>query len=819
MNAGKTLKLAFMKLHLFKSLADGSGIFVSYFLLGLLGSPAMGQPCPAPKSSFWRTDNHVYAIAESGGVVYLGGAFNYVGPANGKAGVVALASGQAQADFPFVNGSVYAVLSDGKGGWILGGDFLSVGGYRMTNLVHILSDNQVDLEWNPAPDDSVLALARTSDTVFVGGNFQRIDGLSRPYVAALTLGSGEATTWAPQVNGTVNALVVAGNLLYVGGQFTSVNKTSRPAIAAMDLTLSTNYVTSWNPSASGGSRIVYAMAVDGNTVYAGGDFTTIGGKPRNRLAALDASSGQSATWNPNPDDTVRAIAVSGTSVFVGGDFANVGARSRYRLAALDKSGLGAANSTWDAGVDSNESGSTRITTLTLVDSTLYFAGQFVRVGGELRRGVAALDAPTGQLKAWQPLVSSLSPSVKPTVWALALDSSNACLGGDFSSWGGYARGKLAALDAVSGAATSWNPNAGNNVYALAVVTNTVYVGGIFTNMGATARNRLAAVDTATGTATTWNPGVSGSGNYYVYTLNVSSNTLYAGGSFNQIGGKSFANAVAFDLLTGETRTWAPNPDGLVYAISTESNLVYLGGQFYTVGGSNRAFIAAVNTDSGKATAWNPNADGYVYSLVVGKDYVYAGGDFSRVGGQSRNRIAAVEKTTGLAALWSPEAGGSGTLRIYAMTPCGNFLYAGGLFTSIGGEFRNRLVSLDLLMGVSVEWNPGTDAAVRSMVIANGQMFLGGEFTKVSGQSQPYFAVFSLGSRFDPATVKRNASGHLQCQVTDGGSPGNNVSIQTSTNLVDWTTVSTYSVTGFPVNFTDNQSAVSAFRFYRAVVLP
>ena len=99
------------------------------------------------------------------------------------------------------------------------------------------------------------------------------------------------------------------------------------------------------------------------------------------------------------------------------------------------------------------------------------------------------------------------------------------------------------------------------------------------------------------------------------------------------------------------------------------------------------------------------------------------------------------------------------------------------------------------------------------------MYVGGQFTKVGNLFQPYFAVFSLGSRFDPATLKRMPNGDLQCQVADGGSQGQNLLIQASTDLIEWTTISTSSVTGFPIDFTDAEAGQHGRRFYRAVTQP
>jgi hypothetical protein len=71
-------------------------------------------------------------------------------------------------------------------------------------------------------------------------------------------------------------------------------------------------------------------------VYAGGDFdgaSSIGGQARNRIAALDAA-GNAMDWNPNASDTVYALAVSGSTVYAGGQFTQIGGQARPYFAAF-----------------------------------------------------------------------------------------------------------------------------------------------------------------------------------------------------------------------------------------------------------------------------------------------------------------------------------------------------------------------------------------------------------------------------------------------------------------------------------------------------
>ena len=68
------------------------------------------------------------------------------------------------------------------------------------------------------------------------------------------------------------------------------------------------------------SSAVTSMVVSGNTVYAGGYFTTVGDSARNHIAAIDKTSGIATDWKANADEPVFALAKSGATIYAGGDF-------------------------------------------------------------------------------------------------------------------------------------------------------------------------------------------------------------------------------------------------------------------------------------------------------------------------------------------------------------------------------------------------------------------------------------------------------------------------------------------------------------------
>src|SRR5262249_26244635 len=144
----------------------------------------------------WVLDGVAHSIARAGNTLYVGGDFNYVGPHTGDGVPIDIGSGVALAQFPRVNGNINATVSDGAGGWYIGGASPLVGTASRRNLAHIDSDYSVS-DWNPDPDEAIGGVAVSAGRVYVVGAFHNIAGQPRERLAALDASTGDALDWNP----------------------------------------------------------------------------------------------------------------------------------------------------------------------------------------------------------------------------------------------------------------------------------------------------------------------------------------------------------------------------------------------------------------------------------------------------------------------------------------------------------------------------------------------------------------------------------------------------------------------------------------------
>ncbi len=723
-------------------------------LLGILTFAAATAQAASPARAqgthdIWTTDGTVYAMAQSGNILYIGGYFSRIGPTTGGALLYDPSSGQPLLPAPAVAGTVDAVAPDGAGGWYIGGNFSSVQRQPRNNLAHLDASGNVTA-WNPNANAQVNALLRVGTTIYVGGDFTQVANLGRAALAAVDT-SGVVTAWNPGVvGGGVSSLAArsAPSLtIYAGGAFSTAGIVGRSRVAAFD---STGAVLPWNPNSNG---IVDAMAVSGGTVYLGGTFSALnGGTARSFLAAVDAGTGALTGWNPGANGAVFALVTAGGSVYVGGSFSSAGGQTRSNLAAIDPA-TGLAT-TWNPGPDAGG----YVTALALRGATVLAGGKFTQIGGQARLHLAALDATTGLATTWAPQPNEEVDAIGagPTILA----------GGYFTSNGGVARSNLAAIDLATGHATAWNPVTDNPVTCLLPSGGRVYVGGDFQHVNGQPRSLLAAVDTVAGAVSNWNPFVVGG---EVQAIAQVGGAIYFGGGFSYVGGAPHSSLAAVDTGTAAPTAWHPATNGTVQTIAISGGTAYVGGYFTTLGpgptyvlaDSLRSCLGAVDLASGAVLPWNPkpssNVAFTINALATSGGELYVGGSYLSMGGQPRKNLSAVDPVTGTPTAWNPNPDGD----INAIAPDGGLIYVGGKFTTIGTDAasRNRIAALDPSTAATTTWDANAGDIVTALTAHGGLVYAGGWFTTMTNRPSGRVAVIT-----EATTAVRPAAAPLAARL-------------------------------------------------------
>jgi len=205
-----------------------------------------------------------------------------------------------------------------------------------------------------------------------------------------------------QVDGVVWAQLVVGNTVYAGGKFTTARPagaapgsgtTPRGNLLAYDIRTG-SLVTSFAPSLNGQVRGLTASP-DGSRVYVAGEFTQADGATRNRIAAYSTATGQLlSAFAPSLDFRATSVVATAGTVYVGGAFNVAGGNPRSRLAAF-RADTGALLS-WAPAADAQV-----LTMLMTPDQTkIVVGGQFTTLNGLAAYGMGALDPTTGEVLPW-----------------------------------------------------------------------------------------------------------------------------------------------------------------------------------------------------------------------------------------------------------------------------------------------------------------------------------------------------------------------------------------------------------------------------------
>lgn|GEM_PF-1392502 len=306
----------------------------------------------------------VYAIVEeSDGKILVGGTFTHV---EGTArSCIARLERDGRLDSGFDPGSganvdpagikmrpdvqCLALQRDGK--ILVGGFFSAMNGVPQNGLARLNVDGSVDATFRPVLSDDMVVAAlaiQTDGQILLGGYFHEVNGQPRFNLARLKsdgqLDSGFAPEFDPE--GWINAIVIQSNgKILTGGSFTNLNDIMAPGIVRLNSDGSRDTTFSVGSGIAGAFRpaSVFALALQADgKVLVGGAFTQVNEVNRVGFARLNSDGTVDRTFIPEIGSTrshefpeVSRITLPGDgTALVGGQFDRVNGEPRSGLARI-----------------------------------------------------------------------------------------------------------------------------------------------------------------------------------------------------------------------------------------------------------------------------------------------------------------------------------------------------------------------------------------------------------------------------------------------------------------------------------------------------
>lgn len=647
-------------------------------------------------------------------------------------------------------GPVSAVALGPDGDLYVGGYFFSAGGVEAANVARW--DGRRWWPLGGGTDGEVRAIVVAGDDVFVGGSFSKAGDVLSKGVARWdgarwhSLAGGLEDGYASP--GKAYALAYVDGTLYVGGTFVKAGTTEARGLAAWDGmqwrepgggVLSTVYS---DGTSSAGT--VYALAPHGDELYVGGQFGYAGQQPARSIARLHTGTGawsalgEGLAQNEYSHGTAYALAVDGDDLYVGGDFVTAGTVTANGMARWD--GAAGTWSTLGSGLQA-QYGSPQVRALAFVGETLYVGGAFIFAGGNTANAIA-----TWQNGAWSPVVSNGRNGLDSyaALHGMVASQGQLYVVGDFDTVGDVSVNNVTRWDPGT---QTWNAlgegvSSGTccgYVQAVAVAPGgDVYVGGYFEYAGSVAANNIAHWD-----GTRWHALGEGIPEGTVYALAVIGDDVYVGGSFTSAGGRAATNVARWNRATRSWHALGNGVNGAVYALAADGATLLAGGDFTAAGNVDAEDVARWD-----GTAWSRLGQGVTFSggsriqaIVASGGTVFLGGDFSSIKTAQMQASApagalvvwdsATDKWYGLGAgLLQTGSYGDYAGDVRALALIGNDVYVGGNFDKANTIAAHNIARFNFDTGwAALGSNVGGDYSdVNAMAVHGTDLYVGGAFT-------------------------------------------------------------------------------------------
>jgi len=536
---------------------------------------------------------------------------------------------------------------------------LAIAGLTLAGLVQ--AQMPVDA-YDPNANGNVHTMTRGfGGDLLIGGGFSQVGGSSRARLALLrpdgrpdpmfqpSLGSGVVFD---SLRDTFGDFVVVGSFTSGGNRIARIDPETGAAVGSMGAV---------NPNGTI-RAVAEAAEVDPITaerkLYLGGEFGTIGGQARTRVARVNYNGSLDSGFVPPAySGTVYALAVQDDGkLLVGGSIGPEGELGGLRLYRLNSDGSHDPEFNAPAVLAGN---------YTVRAIALDLGGRIVIAGANGSAGFIMRLNPNGSL---DPTFNA--PSLNGPVLSLALQpNGRLVIGGDFTN--ASLRGRLARLNddgSVDGSFVPlMNPNGAVNALEVRPGGEVIFAGE-FTNINGTIpRNRIAAVNRHG----RLDQALDVTPNGRIRVAVPDGNGLLLGGEFTQINGQTrpkLARVLSNGSLSASFQPVIENGDVMAISVQPDGKIL-IAGTFNRVNGEVRQGLARLNPDGSLDTSMvherlridPPNTGGgYIrgkghFLRLLQNGRILIGGEFDRVEETPRKGLARMHANGSLDAGFVPDS--------------------------------------------------------------------------------------------------------------------------------------------------------------------
>lgn len=529
------------------------------------------------------------------------------------------------------------------------------------------------------------------------------------------------------------ALAADGDRLYAGGAFTQIAGTVAEGIAVWSE--DDGWEALEDEAGQGIEGFVFAIAVSGDNVYVGGQFERAGGITVNNLAVWNRSTrswsavGGGVLGDGGGDiPFVSTLKVEGTDLYVGGRFSKagtLGVRNIARWNGSSWSGLG-------EGIDGT------VNTIEYAQSTLYAGGSFSRAGTVTSNGIAQWNG-----SEWLSLDGGVNGFVNEIK---ASGDSGIVVGGSFTR---EVEDSLTATNILWWTGT-WTFRGGNDpfgdtgeiillhgeVRSIVVDGLDMYVGGQFLDgwprAGGSQEGSLNNITLFNDQPASWfrlEEGVNSAVNAVVKV----GGYIFAGGNFTRAGEDAASHIAQWNIGQRRWKKVEP-PTALtpIRAMGLQNGKLYAAGPFTESDPGDFSTIsrmAELTSDGWEVV--NGEIRGNIYSMLTRDDEIIIGGSFIASDEKIAVNLARWDSET---EEWNPIMPGSGVAGhehpsfVAAMLENGDDIYFAGSFTVADTILANNIVRFNTSNNTWHALGDGLNGIVRALAMdENGRLYAAGFF--------------------------------------------------------------------------------------------